>query len=424
MNLKAYSQHTAWLIAERIFRLSLAVCIFALMARALGPTDFGRLSWALSVVALFAPFVGLGFDSLLAKWLIRNPELSGQYLGTTFALKFSTALLVNILFIIAYISGIIPDMKLIMVLGLVLVAQTSSLLDQYYKAHVEGRKCAIIQIKSLIVGAIFKFAVILGGGGLFEFALAIVFEQFLLLLLFVSAFNRDNRHSVRFKLGRIQASKLLQESWPLIISASLGVLFLVVDQLMLRALVGPEEVGIYSAAARITEAWYALLAVLAGALYPAILRAGKNLDTVMQFCYEISISLSILIAVIITFVSPWIIELLYGKEFNDSIPVLVIHIWSGVFIGLRLFSGKWMLSEGLTRLLLYRSIVGLSFNIILGLILIPVYGAIGAAVSTLLAHILVGFIFDFFNPITRSQGMLKFKSLAFPILTRKIRNYL
>jgi len=193
---------------------------------------------------------------------------------------------------------------------------------------------------------------------------------------------------------------------------------------MLRALVGPEEVGIYSAAARITEAWYALLAVLAGALYPAILRAGKNLDTVMQFCYEISISLSILIAVIITFVSPWIIELLYGKEFNDSIPVLVIHIWSGVFIGLRLFSGKWMLSEGLTRLLLYRSIVGLSFNIILGLILIPVYGAIGAAVSTLLAHILVGFIFDFFNPITRSQGMLKFKSLAFPILTRKIRNYL
>jgi len=424
LNLRDYSQHTAWLIAERIFRLGLGVCIFALMARALGPTDFGRLSWALSIVALFAPLVGLGFDSLLAKWLIRNPELSGRCLGTTFFLKIATALLVNFLFIVVFISGILPDIKLVMILGLMLVAQSSSLIDNYFKAHVEGRKSAIIQIKSLIVGAVFKFAVILGGGGLFEFALAIVFEHFLLLLLFVNAFRRDKGRSDRFELDISIATRLLRESWPLIISASVWVLFLVVDQLMLRALVGSEEVGIYAAAARITEAWYALLAVFAGALYPAILKAGKNLDRVMQLCYEISIFLSILIAIILTFGSPWIIDLLYGKEFSDSIPVLVIHIWSGVFIGLRLFSGKWMLSEGLTRLLLYRSVAGLSLNVILGLILIPAYGAIGAAISTLLAHILVGFMFDFFNPITRSQGMLKFKSLAFPILTRKIQNYL
>ena len=71
----------------------------------------------------------------------------------------------------------------------------------------------------------------------------------------------------------------------------------------------------------------------------------------------------------------------------------------------------WYLSEGYQNYIMYNTIYGLLFNIILNLILIHYYGIIGAAVETLLAKILANYIIHAFRKETREIFYIQTKSI-------------
>jgi O-antigen/teichoic acid export membrane protein len=97
------------------------------------------------------------------------------------------------------------------------------------------------------------------------------------------------------------------------------------------------------------------------------------------------------IAVPVTFFSDLIIKVLLGQEYAASAPVLTIHIWAGIAVFLGVASSQFLIAENLTKLSFYRTLIGMIVNIILNLILIPVYGIIGAAVATLVSYTVATF---------------------------------
>jgi O-antigen/teichoic acid export membrane protein len=124
--------------------------------------------------------------------------------------------------------------------------------------------------------------------------------------------------------------------------------------------------------------------------------------------------LAIGIAIPIAIFSKSIIFLLYGEAYAIASPVLTIHIWTSVFVFLGLASDRYLLAEGLIKLTLYRSCLGVIVNIVLNVILISNYGIIGAAISTLVSQIMASFIFDLLNKQTIISFKMKIKSF-FPI---------
>ena len=103
--------------------------------------------------------------------------------------------------------------------------------------------------------------------------------------------------------------------------------------------------------------------------------------------------------------------------------MLQIHIWAGVFIFMRALLSRWLLAEDLLRFSLVTHIAGAVMNVALNLMLIPRYGAIGAAVATVISYASAGWLALFLSARTRPMGRMMAKSLLLPLRWGDLSRY-
>jgi O-antigen/teichoic acid export membrane protein len=116
-----------------------------------------------------------------------------------------------------------------------------------------------------------------------------------------------------------------------------------------------------------------------------------------------------------TFLSDWVVNLLYGGQYNQAGSVLMIHIWAGVFVFLSVANDKWFYIENKAKLLTIKVSVGALSNIVLNYVFIQAYGIKGAALATLVSYLISVVLSDLFF---RHEGMqllfiMKLRALFF-----------
>ena len=87
----SYFSNTMWMLVERIMRITIGLALTVSIARFLGPLEFGKLSYAMSLVAIFESS-NIGLDKLLAKNLIEDEASSDYIMGAGIALRLGGAL--------------------------------------------------------------------------------------------------------------------------------------------------------------------------------------------------------------------------------------------------------------------------------------------------------------------------------------------
>ena len=207
---------------------------------------------------------------------------------------------------------------------------------------------------------------------------------------------------------------LLKDSWPLILSGLVIAIYTKIDQVMIKNMLDSKELGYYAAAVRLSEAWYFIPVALTNSIFPAIVNAKKVSNKFyfnrMQKLYDILAWMAIAIAVPVSIFSKDIINIIFGNEFQSAAPVLTIYIWAGVAVFLGVASSKYLITENFTKLSFFRTFIGMIFNVILNLILIPKYGIVGAAVATLVSYSVATFSLIFISK-TSLQIKMMLKSI-------------
>jgi len=122
------------------------------------------------------------------------------------------------------------------------------------------------------------------------------------------------------------------------------------------------------------------------------------------------VGLSLAIAIPMTFLSDWVIVLLFGSAYHQAGAVLAIHIWASVFVFLGVASGKWFIAENRQILSLQRTALGAVLNIVLNFLFIPMYGIIGAAWATVVSYAVSDMFYDMLQRETRLMFRMKLKS--------------
>ncbi len=399
---KKYFANTSWLVGEKLARLLLTFFVGILLVRYLGPEQFGIFSYSLSFVSLFAALSILGIEKIVVKELVEFPEKENEIMGSAFFLRIIGTIAAFIFIFIGILitgdSGI--TLTLMIIMSSIILFRSFQVIDYYYQAKVKSKYSVYAQFFSLLIGSLVKLMLILIKADLIFFAITILIENIVMALILLYTYKSQKLTIMHWKASKLISIKIIKESWPLIISGLAIIVYLKIDQIMLKQMLGEKEVGFYAAAVQLCEAWYFLPTVITGSLFPAILNAKKVSQELYINRFQKLIDLlafsSIAIAIPVFFFSDFIIRLLYGNEFAASASVLAIYIWAGVPTFLSSATGQYLVAENLTKLTIVKNIPGVILNVLLNLILIPKYGIIGSAFATLISYsstvVVLGFI--------------------------------
>ncbi|KFJ42454.1 flippase [Francisella philomiragia] len=415
---KKYFANTGWLFIGNISRMLAALVVGIWVARYLGPEKFGVLNYASSFVALFSVLTTLGLDGIVVRELVKDPSKSNTILGSAFGLKFIGffALLIILSSVLYLTDESIYTKSIIFIVALSTMMQSFNVLDFYFQSQVKSKFVAFANLISLIISSITKIILILCGAKLIYFAAVVVLDSFTLSIGFIYFYQSKRFGNIkkwRFKFA--VAKSLLRDSWPLILSGLAVSIYMNIDQVMINHMLGAEEVGQFAAAVRISTVWYFVPVVICSSLFPAIINAKKVSEELyyarLQRLYDLMVWMAIAIALPMTFMSDWVVNLLYGQQYNQAGSVLMIHVWAGVFVSLGVASGRWLLIENMQKISFYRTAYGCLVNIVLNIFLMPRYGVQGAAIATLISQIIAAYVADLFNKKTMKMFFMKTQSL-------------
>jgi O-antigen/teichoic acid export membrane protein len=187
---------------------------------------------------------------------------------------------------------------------------------------------------------------------------------------------------------------------------------------MIRWLVGPEEVGVYAVAARLSEGWYFLPVAIVSSFFPRLieLRADeRKYHHRLQQLLDGLFSIALAVALGVTLFAVPLARVIFGPEYAGAGPILAVHIWTAVFIFMRAVISKWILIENLLVLSVVTQGCGAVLNVLLNLILIPSLGGVGAAVATLVSYAAASYFSLLFNSRSRVMFLMMSKAMLAPI---------
>jgi O-antigen/teichoic acid export membrane protein len=416
--LRRYGANTSWMLGEKILRMSVGLFVGIWVARYLGPEQFGLLSYAQSFVFLFTAIATLGLDGIVVRELVKDESRREELLGTAFGLKFIGAILIlPVLWLAVQLtSNDTYTNLLVFIIASATVFQSFNVIDFYYQAKVKSKYVALANTLALGVSSAIKIILILTEAPLMAFAAMVTFDAFILSLGLVFFYKVSSRHRLfSWKFRVSTAKRLLKDSWPLILSGLVISVYMKIDQVMIKEMLNSDAVGQYAAAVRLSEAWYFIPMVIANSVFPAIINAKKVSNQLylqrLQRLYTLMIWMAIGIALPMTFLSNWLTTLLYGQEYQEAGPVLMVHIWASVFVSVGVASSKWMLSENFQFYSMCNTSIGAAVNITLNWLLIKWYGVSGAALATLISYGIAAYLMLFVWHRTRSNFVLIAKSV-------------
>lgn len=426
-NLLKILGNTGWLFFDKILRMGMGLLVGVWVARYLGPEQFGLFNYAAAIVALFTAIASLGLNSIVVRDLVKNPEEANSTLGTAFLLQLIGAGMALSLAAIA-VSAMRPGdetaMFIVAIFGFAMLFKPTDVVRYWFESRVQSKYTVWIENTTFLIFSAIKVVLIFNAAELISFVWIVLAEAAMVALLLLAIYSHQGNkiRAWEYKLSR--AKSLLSDSWPLILSGLAATLYMRIDQIMLGQLVGDEAVGVYSAAVRVSEVWYFIPMTIVASVFPSIIEAKKKSHELYQQrlknLFELMVILALALALPISFMSEWIMAILYGQGYSDSAQVLVIHVWTGLFVFSGVASSRWFIVENLQKYTFYRTLAGCLVNIGLNFLLIPKYGPIGSAWASVISQAVASMFFNVFSARTRPVFYMQIQAFALSSFLRRI----
>lgn len=400
-NRKLFLGNIIWLSVDKFLRLVIGVVVGAWVARYLGPEDFGLLSYALVFCSFFSAVATLGLDGIVVRELSTSAQQADKVLGAAFGLRFIAGIILfgtSVLAIMAIeSSSILVNITIIIALGLLF--QSADVIELWFQSQSQSKKTIFSRGFAYLVANTLKVLIVINEFSLIYFAIVTFIEIFVSSSILFASYKSVTRKIQWIFDGRT-AILLLKESWPYLLSTVSILIYMRIDQVMIRALAGNAELGLYSAAVGLSSIFNAIPMILVIAAGPIAARLSAEDSLAFKRLLGNLFSAiwwSILpVSLLIFLFSEFIINSIYGPKYIGASDVLAMHIFTNIPLGLGVIQSLWIVNRKKGALVIYRTGIGAIVNIGFNFVLIPIYGAVGAAFATLLAQSIAAVFFNIF----------------------------
>ncbi|MEA5622708.1 flippase [Nostoc sp. UHCC 0251] len=416
--LRAIISNTGWLFADRILRMGASLVVGVWVARYLGVQQYGIFNYALAFVSLFSPIFTLGLDDIVVRHIVRQSSDIEEILGTTFWLKLlggiaSVLLAVSTMFFLGEHETL--KIWLVAILAMAGIFRAADTIELWFQSQVQSKYTVIAKNTAFLLNTIIKIALILTKAPLLAFAWVTLAEFAMSAIGLLIVYQAKGSSLWLWRWSFSVAKTLLKESLPLIFSGFAILIFMKIDQVMLGQMIGNSEVGIYSAAVRVSEIWYFIPGAIVSSVAPSIYAAKEKSESLyyqrIGQLLSLMTCISFAIAIPMTFLSDKIIMVMFGSGYAEAGAILAVHIWTSLFVFMGLATSPWFIAEGLNHVSLGKTLFGAILNIILNLLLIPKYAGLGAAIATIISQAAAAFVCNAFDSRTQKIFKIQVRSL-------------
>lgn len=407
--------NASWIIVCKVLQSALAFIVGVLSARYLGPSNYGLINYAASMVTFVLPICQLGLNNTLVHELACNPEKEGKILGTSMILSgiSSLACMVGVLTFSAIAdSSDVEAIIVVAIYGVNLIFQALGLIQYWFQFRLLSKYSSIASLVAYTAVSVYKLLLLITQKNVYWFAASYAIDYFLIVVFLLLLYKKHGgqKLQVDFKFG----FRLVSKSKYYILTGLMTVIYSQTDKIMLKYMIDEEVVGYYAAAVAVSTITSFVFAAIIDSFRPIIFSMHDNevgFETNIKRLYAIIIFLAVLQGCFMSIFARPCILILYGNEFLPAVDALRVAAWFNLFSYVGSVRNIWILAKNKQQYLWIINLCGAVINVILNLALIPSYGIVGASLASLVTQIFSNFILGFLLPPIKESNHLLLNSL-------------
>lgn len=401
---------TKWFTVEKIIQLITGVYIIPKIFSALGTVDIGKLKFVESVLGMLTPVFFLGLSAICIREIVFNPKRYQLILATAFYLRLISWITVFIGIILYFsLTENSPLKGLYLIIAFGYLFKLTDVFEYYLLAKKWTKIIFISKITSLSVIVALQYYGVKNQFDVYYFAKLIVLDFFIQGLIYTIILKHKKLLFFKqWKFSWILGKSLLRMSFPLIISNSLIMFYITIDELFLNFFHGDHANGIFATVQFlvIILTWNIGFSII-NALYPSLAESFKE-DTIdyqnkIKILFRIMLSFGVLIGVFYTLFGDVILDYFFTSAYAEAKTPLLIFCWAPLFVFIGMIYEKHLINTNDLQKNVYRFILGCLSNVILCYLLIPIWHVNGAAIAVLTSHFITNIVYVFLDTKSRKE---------------------
>lgn len=413
-------KNTIWLFLGEIIGRFLKLFLVVYAARILGTRDWGVFSYVFSFAAIFSIFSDIGINSLVTREIAKNKSDKLQYLSTLFIIKLLLIIIsvTSLIIFTPYVSKIPEANNLIFITALLLIFDSLrefglSLNRAQEKMEWEAFVKILTNVSVSIIGLFCVFY--------FPSVKNLIYTYLIGSVLgFIAIFyilRKQLKNSTRY-FSKSLVKPIFNYAWPFAILTFIGTIMVNTDLLMLGWLKGPEDVGIYSVAQRLTQFLYIIPGLLSIALFPSFSKLAEENDKRFAGIFTKIIRLLLLFGFPLVIggmiLSKEIVTLIFGNAYASAGTAFAVLLLMPLINFPAIIMDNAILAFNQQRRFLKYSLLAVILNVFLNYLLIPRHSFNGSAVATVISSALgTGLVFYSFIKVNNFNVPLRMGKIIF-----------
>jgi O-antigen/teichoic acid export membrane protein len=421
------ARNTALLLVAQVLVKVLAFAALVVLANRLDVETFGLFNFALAFASLFVPLADLGIDTFLVRELAADPERHAALTGTALRLKLATAAATLMIIIVAYAIAPKAEVSLgLMALAalLIVIRSLPATISALFRARQLMASDSLIQVVAKVAELLAIAAALLFSAPLWGlYGFLIVGAIVHLATVLCMARQRGLLTDLRYDHEAVR--RLVIGGLPFAATGVSVMIYFHIDAVLLAYLVGEAETGLYRAATNVMFAASGFSAAIVLALFPMVAeRHERNREETVHLARN-AVSYSMVLALPMAFggaaLAAPLIESFYRTSYAGAEPVLTMLVWWLPLSFVTNVFGYVLGAIGRQSAVLRVTIINAVFNVLLNLLLIPEFGAFGAAIATVATEalgwlLLRGIVHREFGAMIDVSRLLRIALASAPLL--------
>ncbi|MBH0122999.1 flippase [Rhodococcus sp. CX] len=400
-----------WASLQQVCNLLFVGLLSVILARTLPVEDFGVYSYAMSLAGLGIAIGLAGLYGLAIKRYSESRE-PGTVTCSIIIVREATVAFYFVA-LLGFMGSTATSVDEFLLVALAAVAVFGRVLDApelWYQARLNARKPALAKI---IVAAVFfaaKCTALWLGSGVTVIVALYVAELFAGSVAVLVCYRRDVTSGRAFAVpGARDVVDLWKRSSPLLISGIAQQVNLRASLIVVQILVGATGVAMFAVSQRVMDVCLALPMAYMTATFPALLEArrkdrdsggGSAYRDRLQRSFDGALWAGIAIAVLLYVLADVVVVTAFGAEYEDAAALLRIQALAVPFMFMSSVLSKWIIAEGNLWISVGRHWLGAVATVALCLLLVPKWGAVGAAWASTASYVMSVYLFTFLSRST------------------------